>query len=118
MIRFWTSLGLFSELRPYNTVDHDNRYMRASLIDSFGSQFVAVLLKTDQSYQLLTLVQGHPVKISGCSSNPCPIDEFFSTYSKLVEESILRKICPEVVESSKFCATIDDCEEYFDSDSD
>lgn len=106
LLRLWSTLGLFSELSPVDRdyLEDPNKYLSTSLALSFGSQFVATLLKTESGYKLLTLVQGHPVKIAGCSSNPCPVEEFLGTYSKLVDDCILRDICPAFSEKSEQCS--------------
>lgn len=119
IIRLWNALGLFFQLRPFtDNYKNDNKFLRASLVDSFGSQFAATLLQTDNGYKLLTFVQGHPVKIGGCSSNPCSIEEFFNTYTKLVDNCILSKICPSVNDTPQPCSNYDGIISDSDSDSD
>lgn len=98
-------LGVFKYFPNYNHFDEqlcvpEDREWHSSLAVPFGTNFAVVLYRCESAnatnksqFKLLTLLNEIPVRIRGCNSELCDIEQFFEEYFPSTQTCDLNSIC-------------------------
>ena len=93
-------LGLFEHFPLHGFDEDDNlclpmeRNWFSAFVMPFNANFAAALYRCGKEYKLFTMFNEIPVKIKGCSSELCDLNEFFESYKTLADTCNLDHICP------------------------